>query len=43
MTLVDHCGGYLYQHCVDHFPEGFLTDVEFELWCLFYDDKKAQG
>lgn len=39
MSLLDLRGGYLYQHRPDHFPEGFLTDVEFELWCIYYQQK----
>lgn len=35
-------GGYLYQHCPDVIPHGFLTSDELALWAAFYERRDVE-
>lgn len=35
-------GGYLYQHCPDVVPQGFLTPEEVCLWVVFHERRAAE-
>jgi len=35
-------GRFIFEARPDIFPEGYLTEVETELWGLFYEDRAAK-
>lgn len=42
MALADSRGRYLYEVRPDLLPYGRLTDLELELWDLFYQERAAR-
>lgn len=42
MRLLEVRGGYLYQHRPDIFPQGYLTDEEAALWCVYYQQREQE-
>ncbi len=45
MQLLELRGGYLYEHCPDVIPQGFMTIEELALWNAYYTVKaeRAEG
>lgn len=42
MRLLELRGGYLHQHRPDIVPQGFITDEELALWCVYYEMREAE-
>ena len=40
--LADIKNKFLYECLPDYFPDGYLTDLEIELWGIYLEEKKAR-